>query len=153
MATFDCNTTVNSNGLKNCSSHHRVVYDLSVIDDFTKHISFVWRPCMSHRQVQGCRQGTTLSASDLHNARATIFNPFYNMECKIIKKIRQKDTSIKADIPSINATPNRYNPLPCHPPPTPHPPPTALPPPHPHPHPMNGTKIVLKSADRWLNIT
>ena len=30
--------------------------------------------------VQGRSQGTTLSASDLHNARATILNPFYNME-------------------------------------------------------------------------
>ena len=32
--------------------------------------------------TQGCAlvgsQGTTLSASDLHNARATILNPFYN---------------------------------------------------------------------------
>ena len=34
-------------------------------------------------------QGTTLSASDLHNARATILNPFYNMDYEIIKKIRQ----------------------------------------------------------------
>ena len=28
----------------------------------------------------GRSQGTTLRASDLHNARATILNPFYNME-------------------------------------------------------------------------
>ena len=45
------------------------------------------RPCTSRRRVQGRSQGTTLSASDLHNARATILNPFYNMESKIIKKI------------------------------------------------------------------
>ena len=38
------------------------------------------RPCTSRRRVQGRSQGTTLSASDLHNARATILNPFYNME-------------------------------------------------------------------------
>ena len=29
---------------------------------------------------EGRSQGTTLSTSDLHNARATILNPFYNME-------------------------------------------------------------------------
>ena len=33
---------------------------------------------------EGHSQGTTLSASHLHNARATILNPFYNMEYKII---------------------------------------------------------------------
>ena len=36
-------------------------------------------PCTSRRRVQGRSQGTTLSASDLHNALATILNPFYNM--------------------------------------------------------------------------
>ena len=56
-------------------------------------------------------QGTTLRASDLHNARATILNPFYNMEYKIIKKIRQNTTWIEADILGINLTPNRYNAL------------------------------------------
>ena len=56
-------------------------------------------------------QGTTLRASDLHNARATILNPFYNMEYEIIKKIRQNTTWIEADILSINPTPNRYNAL------------------------------------------
>ena len=30
-----------------------------------------------------------LSASDLHNAQATILNPFYDMEYKMIKKIKQ----------------------------------------------------------------
>ena len=54
--------------------------------------------CTSRRRVQGRSQGTTLSASDLHNARATILNPFYNMEYKIIKKIRQNTTWIEADI-------------------------------------------------------
>ena len=29
---------------------------------------------------EGASQGTTPSASDLHNARASIFNPFYKME-------------------------------------------------------------------------
>ena len=61
--------------------------------------------------LQGRSQGTTLSASDLHNARATILNPFYNMEHKIIKKIRQNMTWIEEDILGINLTPNRYNAL------------------------------------------
>ena len=61
--------------------------------------------------MQGRSQGTTLHASDLHNARATILNPFYNMECKIIKKIRQNTTWIEADILGINLTSNRYNAL------------------------------------------
>ena len=69
------------------------------------------RPCKSRRRVQGRSQGTTLSASDLHNPRATILNPFYNMEYKIIKKIRQNTTWIEADILGINLTPNRYNAL------------------------------------------
>ena len=69
------------------------------------------RPCTSRRRGQGRSQGTTLSASDLHNARATILNPFYNMEHKIIKKIRQNMTWIKEDILGINLTPNRYNAL------------------------------------------
>ena len=68
-----------------------------------------WRPCMSRSGVQGHNQGTTLSASDLHNARATILNPFYNMEYKIIKKIRQNTMWIEADILGINLTPSRYN--------------------------------------------
>ena len=34
------------------------------------------RLCTSRRRVQGRSQGTTLRASDLHNARATILNPF-----------------------------------------------------------------------------
>ena len=38
-----------------------------------------------HERVQGRSQGTTLSASDLHNARATILNPFYDMEYIKIK--------------------------------------------------------------------
>ena len=67
--------------------------------------------CALVGDLQGRSQGTTLSASDLHNARATIFNPFYNMEYKIIKKIRQNTTWIEADILSINLTPNRYNAL------------------------------------------
>ena len=61
--------------------------------------------------VQGRSQGTTLSASDLHNARATILNPFYNMEYNMIKEMRQNTTWIEADILGINLTPNRYNAL------------------------------------------
>ena len=60
---------------------------------------------------EGRSQGTTLSASDLHNARATILNPFYNMEYKIIKKIRQNTAWIEADILGKNLTPNRCNAL------------------------------------------
>ena len=67
------------------------------------------RPCTSRRRVKGRSQGTTLSASDLHNARATILNPFYNMEYKIIKKIRQNTAWIEADILGKNLTPNRCN--------------------------------------------
>ena len=66
------------------------------------------------RAVGECRdvaKGTTLNASDLHNARATILNPFYNMEYKIVNKIRQNTTWIEADILGINHTPNRYNAL------------------------------------------
>ena len=48
------------------------------------------RPCTSRRRVQGRSQGTTLSASDFHNARATILNPFYNMEYKMIKEKKTK---------------------------------------------------------------
>ena len=61
--------------------------------------------------MHGRSQGTTLSVSDLQNARATIPNPFYNMEYKIIKNIRQNMTVIEADILGINLTPNRYNAL------------------------------------------
>ena len=50
------------------------------------------RPCTSRRRVQGRSQGTTLSTSDLHNARASILNPFYNMEYEIITKIEQNMT-------------------------------------------------------------
>ena len=48
---------------------------------------------------------------DLHYARATILNPFYNMEYKIIKKMRQYKAWIEADIPCINFTSNRYEAL------------------------------------------
>ena len=59
------------------------------------------------RAVGECRDVAKVSASDLHNARATILNPFYNMEYKIIKKIRQNTTWIEADILDMNLTPNR----------------------------------------------
>ena len=61
--------------------------------------------------MQGRNQGTTLSASDLHNARATILNPFYDIEYIIIKKISQNMTGIEADITGIILTTNRYNAL------------------------------------------
>ena len=70
-----------------------------------------WSETLHEPLVQGRSQGTTLSASDLHNARATILNPFYNMEYKMIKKIRLSTTWIEADILGINLTPNRYNAL------------------------------------------
>ena len=41
-------------------------------------------PCL---ETQGRSQGTTLSAYDLHNARATILNTFYNIGYEIIKKV------------------------------------------------------------------
>ena len=66
---------------------------------------------MSRRRMQGRSQGTTLSASDLHNARATILNLFYNMVYKIIKKIRQNTTWIQVDILGFNLTSNQYNAL------------------------------------------
>ena len=62
-------------------------------------------------RVQERSQGTTLHASDLHNARTNILNPFYNMEYEIIKKIRQNMTWIEAEILCINLTPNLYNAL------------------------------------------
>ena len=65
--------------------------------------------CQCIVEIRGTQE--TLSASDLHNARATILNPFYNMEYEIIKKIRQNMTWIEADILGINLTPNRYNAL------------------------------------------
>ena len=52
-----------------------------------------------------------LHASDLHNARAAIHNPFYNMGYKIINKMRQNRIRIEVDIPDINLTPNQYNAL------------------------------------------
>ena len=69
------------------------------------------RPCTSRRRVQERSQGTTLSASDIHNARATILNPFYNMEYKIIKKIRQNMAWIEAAILGRKLTPNWCNAL------------------------------------------
>ena len=51
-------------------------------------------PCTSRRWVQGRSQGTTLSASDLHNARATILNPFYNMVFVNINKKGEKNAML-----------------------------------------------------------
>ena len=40
-------------------------------------LSLSGRPCMNRRRVQGRSQNTTLSASDLHSARAANLNSFY----------------------------------------------------------------------------
>ena len=56
--------------------------------------------------VQRRSQGTSVSASDLNNARETIRNHVYDMEYKIIKKTKQKETWIEADRLCINLTPN-----------------------------------------------
>ena len=61
--------------------------------------------------VQTRSQGTSVSASDFHNARETIRNHVYDMEYKIIKKRQQKKTWIEADRLCINLTPNQYNAL------------------------------------------
>ena len=47
-----------------------------------------WPWCiLGIRGTLGCALvGTTLNASDRHNAQATIRNPLYSMEYKIIKK-------------------------------------------------------------------
>ena len=63
----DCPCIVEIRGTKNCD----------LVGDLARAVG-----------VQERSQGTDLSASDLHNARATILNLFYNMEYKIIKKIR-----------------------------------------------------------------
>ena len=39
-------------------------------------------------ECRGRSQGSTLSASNLHNAQANILNPFYNKEYKMINKIQ-----------------------------------------------------------------
>ena len=72
--------------------------------------NYIW-VINTHRRVQGCGQGTIVSASDLHNVWENILNPFYNMEYKMIKKIRQTKTWIEADIPSRNLTLDQYNAL------------------------------------------
>ena len=60
---------------------------------------------------QGRSQGTTVSASDLRNAQPTSLNPFFNMEYKMIKKIRQNKIWIEVGIPCINLTPNKHKAL------------------------------------------
>ena len=57
------------------------------------------RPCKSRRRMQRRSEGTSLIASDLHNARATILNPFRNIECRMIKEIGRNKTSFGTDIP------------------------------------------------------
>ena len=63
------------------------------------------------RAVGDVAKAQPLSACDLHNARATILNPFYNMEYKIIKKIRQNTAWIEAHILGKYLTPNWCNAL------------------------------------------
>ena len=60
----------------------------------------VWRPCTGriYRRVEGRSQGTTLYASDPHNARATILNSFYNMECKITKTLATAIVYVSNDV-------------------------------------------------------
>ena len=71
-------------------------------------LCFGWRPCTSRWRVQGRSLGTTLSASDLHNARATIRNPFCDMNCKKVRKQLKKGW-IQEDIPYVDFTPNCCN--------------------------------------------
>ena len=52
--------------------------------------SALWRS-EARRVVPWQSQGTTLSTSDLHNALATILNPFYNMG---IIKMKNKNNAI-----------------------------------------------------------
>ena len=115
------------------------------------------RPCACRWWVQGRSQGTTLSTSDLHNGRTT---HSYNMYCRIIKKISQKDLNrIRHSMHRCHSQsaqrirPNhclrrqwRHNPIQIH---------DVriatqrtIRPAH-----VNGTELVLKSTDRWLNIT
>ena len=99
--------------------NHKCTASYNIIKGWRFVARALWRsearrvvPWLRPSNVYGsCRvsdQGTTLHASDLHNARATILNPFYNMEYKMIQKIRQNKTWIEADIPCINLTANRY---------------------------------------------
>ena len=63
-------------------------------------------PCIVEiRGTQGC---ALVGDPARANARATILNPFYNMEYKIMKQIRQNTMWIEADILGINLTPNQY---------------------------------------------
>ena len=100
-------TEIYYHGLENLCISHLILKGLRMV------ARALWRSeaRRSRRRVQGRSQGTTLSDSDLYNARATILNPFYNMEYKIITKIRQNTAWIEADILGTNLTPNRYNAL------------------------------------------
>ena len=62
--------------------------------------------CTSRKRVHWRSQGTTLSASYLYNAGATILNPFHDMGYRKIKEITQKKMWIGADIACINLTYN-----------------------------------------------
>ena len=77
-------------------------------------------PCILEiRGTQGCALvgdparavGATLSTLDLQNALATILNLFYNMQYKIIKKIRQHTTLIATKLLGMILSPNRYKAL------------------------------------------
>ena len=117
--------------------------------------------CLGRRPCTRRSQGTTPSASDLHNARATILNPVYGMVYKIFKKITQNKTWIEAAIPYINLTPDRYNALASrrcllhqwrHNPSQPHDVTIATQITLLRTH-VNGTEIVLKSTDRRSKMT
>ena len=118
--------------------------------------------CLGRRRYtsprKGRSQGTTLSGSNRYNARVTIVNPFYNMECKMIKKLGHDKTwihsmhkynsqSVQCSRPSHRLRRQwRHNPIQlrdvrivaqrtllcAH---------------------VNGTEIVLKSTDQRLNIS
>ena len=68
---------------------------------------------MEIRGTQGCALvgDPARAVGECTSARATILNPFYNMEYKIIKKIRQNTAWIEADILGNNLTPNWCNAL------------------------------------------
>ena len=69
-------------------------------------------PCIVEiRGTQGCALVGDPARAVGECRDVAILNPFYNMEHKIIKKIRQNMTWIDEDILGINLTLNRYNAL------------------------------------------
>ena len=90
--------------------------ELSVIRDETvKLLKFLTNYLNHHNDaIMSAMASQITSVSIVYSilyARATILNPFYNMEYKIIKKIRQNTAWIEADILDKHLTPNRCNAL------------------------------------------